>query len=1269
MHTLISIATAWGSKHGGINSFNTDFLEAFALAYTGKTQVICIVVHASEEDHTEARKRGITLVSLELPNPDDKPNASHIPLAKEKLISLPLTYEKDKTICLGHDLITGALSLGLAPALGVKSALIHHMSYEHYEGFSENAQSAINKKTEQKTLFSESNIVLAIGPLLKGALYDLIGQCKEVSMLVPGLASIEDKAPAQTFTAFMSGRFSKSTQKLKQDYLGIAGVCKAHANAKNKQDTTLLAQRPKLTIYGVALDESSQTKLQKFAHPYAQGQVILNPMPFTEKKEDMFGDLAQSHVALMPSWHEGFGLVAWEAIAACVPLIITKESGVYQLLQEEKLATSLDSGFVHPIFPQGSPKEPFFTEDDLNSTSEKVTKIAKGIEAAKKTARILKVQLSEKYTWSNCAEQAASAFQWALQKGSMPENTTLTSSQQIESAHPITLTQQLTPTQLLSAENEVVPFDTTRQADLDRLITWLEDTQYSISMRLITGEGGIGKTRLALELCKQKRPTAHIWLETDDHNFLELKVKLAQHPTLIVMDYAETRQKQLISLISELKKVPNAQPVRILLIARDAGEWWDDLPSKATGSIQTLLSSYARSGPFKLNPMYDDVEARVQAFEAALQAFSTRLNITQPTIHLSLEQDYFSRPLNLQMAALLSLYGEKRDSANALTQAMLQHEKRYWWQLLQTLATPLTDKDAANVMVIATLMGGFARSEDAFSQWKKITEATHLNKTQFADLFNTLKRLYPAKQEELQALKPDLLGEALVANMLLHDKLPNLLNFLLNGQSTNSARQYCLTVLARLSIHYPELEPTLIAALKENLTHCVKDMVAVAIETPSNLPKIAEQAFKQLQPQDQGKVAGQLSSQIRTESIQLGHFYCSIAEYLFRKSEQNYHKNSAISNKEALSKAVNDYAICLSHIGKYAEAVHYAHKSLEIDTQLAKQKPNKYEHYLAASLGSLANRLSYMGNYEQAFEYAKQALNIYTKLVTHNPDKYEPNLASSLNNLANHLSNMGDYQQAITHAQQSLDIRQKLAKQNPDKYEPDLATSLGNLANHLSNVGDYEQAFEYAKQTLNIYTKLVTHNPDKYEPDLAMSQHNLANHLSDTGNYEQAQQHSQQASETYAQLALRYPDKFTDYLVGSNLNRPMYEWLATSGSTMMDSSLLVAQIKQASAHKQPGFTIELLWLEALNATNDAARTKLFRQILQSWTKLDKTSQLTIQAYYLCTLLYLHQNEPSLLMQQGIDTQQAWLDYFTPRNHRIPAWMKTVMQRLDLVIPS
>lgn len=1140
MHTLISFATAWGSKHGGINSFNTDFLEHFVVAYSQTVKVICIVAQATQEDITKAKQSGVTLISLALTDGKEKPNTDHVPSAVKKLQEI--TYNPAKTICLGHDSITGAIALGVAQETGAQSALIHHMSYDHYEAFSENIKSAIEKKSTQKSLFQQADILLAVGPLLEGALRDLIDQSKKVSRLVPGLASIEYKQPA---TAFMSGRFSNSTKKLKQDYLGVAGVCQAHNDAKQKQDTTLIAKRPKLTIYGVSLDDKDQDDLRAFAQPYANGQIILNSVPFTENKEDMFKDLAQSHVALMPSWHEGFGLVAWEAIAACVPLIITKESGVYQLLQEEHLASLLDSSFIHPILPQGSSSEPFFTADDVNNTSEKVTKIAKDVDAAKKTAQILKAQLSDKYTWSACA------------------------------VNNMTTIQTLTPAQLLSAENAVVPFDSARQPDLDGLITWLDDTTHPIAIRLITGEGGVGKTRLAQELCQQKRPDAHLWLAVDDNNTSWLKEKLPQQPTLIVIDYAETRQTQLINLIAELKKAHNAQAVRILLIARDAGEWWDDLPSKASGSSQALLSSYARSGPFKLNPMYK-LEARPQAFENALQAFSTRLSIPKPSIQLSLDNDYFSYPLYIQMAALLSLYGEKTESANDLTRAMLSHEKRYWEQLMQTTASPFTAGHAQQLMVIATLVGNMATTKEAHQLWQAITENTSTSLTQFTALFNALKQLYPNNQG-VSALKPDLLGEALVAQTLKSDRLPKLLLVLLGTRSNARIRRYCLTVLARLSNHYPELETTLVEALKETLMRCVTDLVAVANETPSQLPSYAEQTFQQLTNNTQGQIVGQLKTNIETESVQLNYPYATVAEYLYNKSNSTYQNKSTTDNKTALSGALTAYAICLARIGRYDEAI----------------------------------------------EYDKKALEIYNKLAMLNPDKYEPKLAMSLNNLANRLGNLGEYSQAI----------------------------------------------EYAKQSHNIYKKLATHNPDTYEPNLAMSHHNLANRLIDMGDYEQAQQYSKQATETYEQLALRYPDKFTDYSIGSSLNRLMCEWLASLGTTTIDSSLITTQITQASVHKQPKFLADLHWLEALNATDDTKRSELFKQIFQDHAHLNKTDQLTLQAYYLGSLLYLQQNELSIIVQQEINTQQSWLDYSTQRHHRIPAWMNTFMQRLALEIPS
>lgn len=1303
MHTLISFATAWGSKHGGINSFNTDFLEAFALAYTGKVQVICIVAQTTPEDVTKAEKIGVTLISLELTDDKDKPNTAHVPLAIEKLQKV--VYEPAKTICLGHDSITGAIAIGVAQRIAAQSALIHHMSYDRYEAFSENTTSARDKTSTQKLLFQQADILLAIGPLLKGALRDLLDQKKDVATLIPGLASIDYKQPATTFTAFMSGRFSHSTKKLKQDYLGVAGVCRAHNNAKAKADTTLIANRPKLTIYGVSLDDRDQNDLRAFAQPYANGQIILNSVPFTENKEDMFKDLAQSHIALMPSWHEGFGLVAWEAIAARVPLIITKESGVYQLLQEENLATPLDSPFVHPILPQGSSSEPFFTEDDVNVISEKVTNIAKGIDAAKKTAEILHEQLNEKYTWAACAEQAAQAFQWTLQQGATPKPSQLNPTQNKS-------TQPLTPAQLLSAENAVVPFDAARQADLDKLIAWLDDETHTIAIRLITGDGGVGKTRLAKELCQQTRPNAHLWLAVEDNNTSWLKEKLPQQPTLIVIDYAETRQTQLLHLINELKKIPNSQAVRILLIARDAGEWWDGLPSKASGSSQALLSSYARSGPFKLNPMYTP-EARPQAFDNALTAFAQHLNLTKPNLQPPLDHDYFARPLYIQMAALLSLYGEKRGSAQDLTRALINHEKRYWRQLIQATASPFTADHAQQLMVIATLVGNMATTKEAHQLWQAITENTSTSLTQFTALFNALKQLYPNNQG-VSALKPDLLGEALVAQTLNANRLPKLLPVLLSSQSNPKTRQYCLTVLARLSNHYPELENTLVEILKETLAQCVKDLVTVATETPSQLPSYAEQAFQQLTNNTQGQIAGQLKTNLETESIQLDRFYTTIAQYLYTKNDATYQRKPTHEHKRQLSQSLIVYANCLARIGNYNEAVNYAQQALDIDQklvvtspvhqphfsislnnlanylsdignhtqaftyaqqalnirrELAKKNPNQYEPLLASSLTNLGHHLSNMGNHTQAFTYTQQAINIYEKLVAINSEEHESNLAISLNNLANHIGNMGDYQKALAYTQQAHNIYKKLATHNPDKYEPDLARSLGNLSGRLGEVGDYQEALSYAQQVLNIYQELTTHNPDKYEPNLAMSQHNLANRLSDLGNYEQAKQHSQQASETYAQLAVRYPDKFTDDLVNSNLNRLMLEWLDDSIAAEFDSTDIHSQITQASAHKQARFLIELQWLTAINATDNTKKTALFGQILNDWKPLNTADQLTFQAYYLCSLLYLQQHQPSLLTQQGIDAQQAWRDYAKQRNHRIPAWMITVMQQLTMEIPS
>lgn len=72
MYTLVAFATQWGSKHGGINSFNTDFLAAFGLAFQQNVQLFCIVADADEGEIKAAKDTAVTLLPLPYP-PQTKP--------------------------------------------------------------------------------------------------------------------------------------------------------------------------------------------------------------------------------------------------------------------------------------------------------------------------------------------------------------------------------------------------------------------------------------------------------------------------------------------------------------------------------------------------------------------------------------------------------------------------------------------------------------------------------------------------------------------------------------------------------------------------------------------------------------------------------------------------------------------------------------------------------------------------------------------------------------------------------------------------------------------------------------------------------------------------------------------------------------------------------------------------------------------------------------------------------------------------------------------
>ncbi|MBT9573725.1 MAG: glycosyltransferase [Pseudomonas umsongensis] len=77
---------------------------------------------------------------------------------------------------------------------------------------------------------------------------------------------------------------------------------------------------------------------------------------------DTLNYIIDSSLVVMPSVHDGFGLVGWEAISLGIPLVISENTGLHEHLTEIGL-----QGYVGSVEVLGSMDEP--RDEDVQSLS------------------------------------------------------------------------------------------------------------------------------------------------------------------------------------------------------------------------------------------------------------------------------------------------------------------------------------------------------------------------------------------------------------------------------------------------------------------------------------------------------------------------------------------------------------------------------------------------------------------------------------------------------------------------------------------------------------------------------------------------------------------------------------------------------------------------------------------------------------------------------------------------------------------------------------
>ncbi len=704
------------------------------------------------------------------------------------------------------------------------------------------------------------------------------------------------------------------------------------------------------------------------------------------------------------------------------------------------------------------------------------------------------------------------------------------------------------PAALLQARRQIVPFRgrTTLLTDLD---SWAQEDGFAA--RLLHGPGGQGKTRLAQHLANTLTTggwTA-LWLRADASADKLAELSAAAVPLLVVVDYAETRTSQLTALLEAAAQHSGDSAFKMLLLARTAGDWWNDLHAASTAA-EDLLDG---TGTILLPALEPEPDAsRTEAYHQAVHSYAAHLPHVRgwqhhdwPTLAARLTvgtPEGLDRPgldtaLTLHMTALADLL----DTASAapagsatVEDRLLVHERRYWTTTAAAhhLNPGLTTATLTDALAAAHLLGA-----DTQDQADTLLRHVPALADQTTDRIHAVRRwiaaLYPAPTSGLAwgMLQPDRLAEYFTGRHLCQN--PSLAHHLA-PTATEAQATRLLTLYIRAAAH-----PALCHQLAPQLTTLCTDHAptlagpAIDVATQTEHPGPLINALHHITDDPATPL-----NHLRALASRLPHTSYNLAPYAAHLTQRltEHHRTRADhdpTNLPALAASLNNFSNRLASLGRREEALEAIREAVGIRRELALARPDAFRPDLAVNLNNLSNRLASLGRREEALEAIREAVGIRRELALARPDAFRPDLAGSLNNLAIRLASLGWREEALEAIREAVGIRRELALARPDAFRPDLAVNLNNLATRLASLGRREEALEAIREAVGIRRELALARPDAFRPDLAMSLNNLSCSLGALGRWKEALEVIGEAVEVYRELARARPDAFRPDLASS----------------------------------------------------------------------------------------------------------------------------------------
>ena len=714
---------------------------------------------------------------------------------------------------------------------------------------------------------------------------------------------------------------------------------------------------------------------------------------------------------------------------------------------------------------------------------------------------------------------------------------------------------------LLSARSTPVPFLDRAEA-LTRLEKWARSEE-RFAIHVLGGDGGSGKTRLGVELCRRlttpntRSRGAEVWQAGFLQNIEQSDNTSSSDDAsslLLVIDYAEGRQETVTEVINTALRAaedPERRRVRLVFLVRQpsplsstrqgSNEWIDALrpqDSKDEG-INLILD---KASTITLNDEKLSNRERKELFEAAYRSFTEPPgSLPASDVLEQLNDPLYSQPLLITVDALLNAHPLSNSrvscSPSELFEEVLRHEERYWAEHWPSSLAVNTDRGqqrtaAANSAdtqgnlnrklarqaVAAATLADIQDEEDAIALLNFLPANPG---TSTKDLARWLRDCYPPHSDETnhpslwcEHLEPDRIGEHLIVSEA--DDLEPLLRKLLYPSRVGTPSLRTWTVLERASTD-PHLNERVGRILNEVLVEVCQAVHTQAVESQSS---DLTAGFVKLFSAVRSHIDPDVSYQAK-DTLPEGNYLTIFLEYeLSQHAAEIIIRTDDTSEPDQATYALRRLSLsrCLANIGRPDDALKVAEQATNHYRTLVESNPASYTPDLATSLNTLAVYLTDNGWHHEALEASLEATDLYRDLAKHNPAAYKPNLASCLNTLAILQAENGRKRKALKSSRRATDLYRDLAKHNPAEYKPNLASSLSNLAVYLAGNDQQRKALKTSQEATSLYRDLAKHNPAAYNSNLASSLSNLAVYLAGNEQQHEALKTSQEATELCQQL-------------------------------------------------------------------------------------------------------------------------------------------------------